>query len=416
MPLQKAGERGMKTAAAAIEFGTSKIVTLIAESGSFTRCDIIGSGTVPYAGFMNGEWNDRPRLIEAIQASVQAAQTEAKRTIQEVFVGVPGEYVHITTAVGEADIMSADGRVSEDDITAVMDSAADALDLAENGGNVLHRSPAWFQVDNGRHTMSPLNARGKVLRSCVSFIQADGAFIEDIRSCLAELGLQVTAFLSPTLGTALWLMHYDERDKTPVLIDIGYLNTEFSVIQGDAITYHAVLPIGGGDMTADLAEALQIGMDQAERIKRDHVFTPDEFDEQGDPSVTMQDGTSVRFPLEFVKQTIEGVTEEMAEELRQVIDDAREQLTDKSVLYITGGGLVNMRGAKEYMAEKLGRTVRVPVAKAARLNNPCYASALGLMDLVFDEIEGQQDSQPGPSGGALSGIKNIFKRGEKQNS
>ena len=36
----------MKTVAAAIEFGTSKIITLIAESGSFTRCEIVGSGTV----------------------------------------------------------------------------------------------------------------------------------------------------------------------------------------------------------------------------------------------------------------------------------------------------------------------------------------------------------------------------------
>ena len=401
----------MKTAAAAIEFGTSKIVTLIAESGSFTRCDIIGSGTVPYAGFTEGEWNDRDGLIGAIEASVQAAEAEAKRSIQEVFVGVPGEFIHVVCAEGEADITSADGRVGEDDVTAVMDSAADALDLANAGGNVIHRSPAWFQVDSARRTMSPLGAKGKRLRANVSFIQADPKFIEDVRACLGQLGLQVTAFLSPTLGTALWLMHYDERDKTPVLIDVGYLNTELSVIQGDAITFHAVLPIGGGDITAELAEALQLSMEQAERIKRDHVFTPDEFDEQSDPAVTMQDGTSVRFPKELVNDTIGSVTEEMAEEIRQTLDYARDSLSDKSVLYFTGGALVNMRGAKEYMAEKLGRTVRVPVAKAARLNNPCYASALGLMDLVFDEIEGQNDGPAAPQGGALSGIKNIFKRG-----
>lgn len=41
----------MKTQVAAIDFGTSKIVTLIAQSGGVNRCDIIGSGTVPYDGF-----------------------------------------------------------------------------------------------------------------------------------------------------------------------------------------------------------------------------------------------------------------------------------------------------------------------------------------------------------------------------
>ena len=64
----------MKTVAAAIEFGTSKIITLIAESGSFTRCEIIGSGTVPYSGYCNGDWNNREELLPAIEASVRAAE------------------------------------------------------------------------------------------------------------------------------------------------------------------------------------------------------------------------------------------------------------------------------------------------------------------------------------------------------
>ena len=52
----------MKTVAAAIEFGTSKITTLIAENSGYNRCDIIGSGTVPYAGYTGGVWNEPERL------------------------------------------------------------------------------------------------------------------------------------------------------------------------------------------------------------------------------------------------------------------------------------------------------------------------------------------------------------------
>ena len=123
----------MKTVAAAIEFGTSKIITLIAESGSFTRCEIVGSGTVPYAGYANGEWNDRPGLLPAIEAAVQAAEVEAKRRIQSIFVGVPSEYIHVTTAIGETEITSPDGRVTEDEIMRVMDDAADQLNLLGQG-------------------------------------------------------------------------------------------------------------------------------------------------------------------------------------------------------------------------------------------------------------------------------------------
>ncbi len=401
----------MKTVAAAIEFGTSKIITLIAESGSFTRCEIVGSGTVPYAGYSNGEWNDREGLLPAIEAAVNAAETEARRRISEIYVGVPSEYIHVTTAIGEAEITAPDGRVTEDEIVRVMDDAADQLDLGAAGGNVLHRSPAWFSVDGGRHTMSPIGAKGKKLQALVSFIQADPYFIEDIRGCLAELGLQVSAFLAPTLGMAILLMSFDERDKTPVLVDVGYLNTEVSVVEGDAVTFHAVLPIGGGDITAELAQALEITMDEAEAIKRDYIFTPDEFDAQSDPEVRLEDGSVVTFPRSFVTQTVESVTDELVDDILETFRYADEYIAARSQVYITGGGLVNMRGSKEYLAEKLKRPVRIPVVKAARLNNPRFSSSLGLMDLVFDAVEQEaQIKGEDQGGGKLKGLKNIFKK------
>ena len=70
-----------------------------------------------------------------------------------------------------------------------------------------------------------------------------------------------------------------------------------------------------------------------------------------------------------------------------------------------------MRGAKEYLAEKLKRSVRIPVVKAARLNNPRFSSSLGLMDLVFDAVEQQaQIKGEDQEGGPLKGLKNIFKK------
>ena len=49
------------------------------------------------------------------------------------------------------------------------------------------------------------------------------------------------------------------------------------------------------------------------------------------------------------------------------------------------------------------------MVKAARLNNPRYSNALGLMDQVFDAVE-QQAYNASSQGGALNGLKNIFKK------
>ena len=101
----------MKTQVAAIDFGTSKIVTLIAQSGGLNRCDIVGSGTVPYDGFTDGEWNSPDELLKAARDSVAAAELEANSKIREIYVGVPGEFVHVST--GEAEVqLEAPGEIT----------------------------------------------------------------------------------------------------------------------------------------------------------------------------------------------------------------------------------------------------------------------------------------------------------------
>ena len=49
-----------KTQIAAIEFGTSKIVTIIAQNGGIDRLEFLGMGTVPYDGYQDGDWNTPP--------------------------------------------------------------------------------------------------------------------------------------------------------------------------------------------------------------------------------------------------------------------------------------------------------------------------------------------------------------------
>lgn len=109
----------MKTQAAAIEFGTSKVVTVFAESGGFARCEIIGSGTVYYDGYKGGVWNRPDLLAEAVRNSINAAELEAKTRIHSVYVGVPCEYIQIRVAEAEVAINSADERVGDDQINAV---------------------------------------------------------------------------------------------------------------------------------------------------------------------------------------------------------------------------------------------------------------------------------------------------------
>lgn len=401
----------MKSVAAAIDFGTSKIVTLLAESGGFNRCDIIGAGTVPYDGYLDGAWNAPELLSQAVRNSINAAELEGKTRIREVYVGVPCERIRVLSGVASVPVNAQDGRVTDEDVDAVEDAVADLLNLPEAGGVVIHRSPAWFEVDSGKKTMSPVGLKGRELKASVSFVLADPAFIEEITTLLVGMGIGVLGFLSPSMGESMLLLSLEERDRVAVLIDMGYLNTEFSVIEGDAMVYHAVLPMGGGHIAADLATELQIPMRSAEQIKREYIFMPDEFDPAGDPEV-MDEATGRRltFPRAFVQSTMEKSVDELAGMIAGAMKECEKYLGARSQVFITGGALAMMRGGREYLASKLGRPVKVSMAKAAKLNSPVFASALGLVDLVFDSIEkrsAQEESLPGRLAG---GIKGLFKK------
>ena len=374
-----------KTKIAAIEFGTSKIVTIIAQNGGIDRLEFLGTGTVPYDGYQDGDWNTPGQMIQRVRDSIAAAELEANEKIREIYVGVPGEYIHVCSAEAEVDLD--DEGVTAESMDLVQDAAADRLQVAEKGGLVLHRSPAWFQVDDGKKTMEP-NGHGSKLHACTSFIVADPQFIEDVKEILGALNITILGFLSSTLGESLLLLSIDDRDRVSVLIDSGYLSTELSVIRGEAIIYHAMLPMGGGHITADLAEQLRIPMRAAEQIKRSYVFNPDEFDQDAFAEVSDARGRRLTFPREAISQCVEKSMDELCDMIDKTLEtDAKELLGARSQIYLTGGGIGMMRSGREYLAEKIGHPVKAAAPKTAKMNSPVYSSVLGLLDITFDSIE-----------------------------
>ena len=392
----------MKTQIAAIEFGTSKIVTVIAQSGGMDRLDIIGSGTVPYDGYSDGDWNTPGQMIQRVRDSIAAAELEANSKIKEIYVGVPGEYIHVRTCESEVELP--DGMVDEAAINAVQDAAADQLRIGEEGGLVMHRTPSWFIVDDGKKTMTP-GGRGSRLRAKTAFIIADPQFIEDVSEMIGRQNITILGFLSCTLGESLLVLSLEDRDRAAMLIDVGYLNTEISVVEGDAIIYHAILPRGGGHITADLATKLRIPMRAAEQIKRNYVFNPDEFDMDSFSEVYDDAGRRMTFPRDQVSRIVEDSFAELSDMIDMTVrNDAEQLLGKRSQVFLTGGGIALMRGAREALAAQINRPVKVSAAKSSKLNSPVFSASLGLADLVFDSIE----HQGGQDEGLGSRLKSLF--------
>lgn len=388
----------MKNMAVAIDFGTSKIVTFIAESGSYHRCDIIGAGTIAYDGFADGYWNAASELVDqAIRNSIAAAEAQAHRHVRDVYVGVPGEFCRVYAIEAQVQLQGADPRVTAHDVERVFAQATE--DIQPIRGVIIHRSPAWFTVDEGKKTMEPLGMKGSTLRSMVSFIVADEFFLSDITRRVQSMGLALNGFFSSSVGQALLFLPPEERDRVAVLIDVGYLSTEIMAVEGDALIFQKVIPVGGGHITADLAYGLETNMATAEQIKRSYAF---QVAGAGVVTEQPQPGEPTH---EDVARVLEPRVDELSEMIKDCLDHCGVRMDSWSNIYLTGGGVAMMSGGRQYLSTQLGRTVRAPAAKAAKFNSPAYSSALGLIDLVFGSLEAQEESQ-----GMLAKASTFFRK------
>ncbi|MBR4235322.1 MAG: hypothetical protein IKR85_04585 [Clostridia bacterium] len=384
----------MKTRIAAIEFGTSKIVTVIAQSGSRNNhCDIISCGKVDYAGYSSGDWNDWENLSKAVYNSIIAAQSDAGQPIKDIYIGVPCEFIHVVTAEAETPIKSEDGRVSLADIQAVEDIAAEVYSFKDSEDMVIHRSPAWYKVDGGVKSMDPTGRKGDFLSACISFITVSADFVDDMRELMGHVGITINGFLSPSLGEQLLLTKPTDRDQSCIFIDSGMYNTEFSVLRGDCMVYHAVLPCGGNDITEYLADELDVRYDEAELLKRSAVISDDVKDMIKPPVSRDKDGRRIQYKAELVCSMVSVALEKICRLIKLTEEEARVHLMPRSRVYLTGGGIALMRGGADYLEKYLDRKVEVASASSNKLGSPEYTSVLGLVDLIFDSIEQRFDEQ-----------------------
>ncbi|MBQ7785313.1 MAG: hypothetical protein IJ381_04085 [Clostridia bacterium] len=391
----------MKKATAVLDFGTSKVLVLLAEESAYQKVTITSAGMAQYDGFMNGEWNAPGDVTDAIASAVEAAENKIGTHIREVYVGVPGEFVRVYVIESSVALQGADPKVTSADVDKLQRQATEMLDRPT--GVIIHRSPAWFKVDGGQKTLEPVDQKGSTLEGMIGFVLADQFFVNDVTERLRELNIEVKGFFSTSVGEAMQMIPFDERDHTAILVDVGYLSTEVMAVEGDALIWQKVLPVGGAHITLDLAYGLERPFDMCERIKRSYTFNAPKNTQI---DVLGENGQNETFDGEQISMIIDARVDELLEMIDEAIQKSGIRLGNWSNVYFTGGGLMPMAGARVYASSKLSRNVREAVTKTVKLKPAqIYASGSGLLELVYNTIEMEEQDES-----LFDRIKRLFRK------
>jgi cell division protein FtsA len=381
--------RDQRNLLVALDIGTSKIVTLVAEVTPEDTLNLIGMGSHPSRGLKKGVVVNIESTVNAIQRSLEEAELMADAKIKEVITGIAGSHIKSFNSHGMVAIK--DKEVSQYDIDRVIETAR-AVNIPMEQ-QVLHILEQEFIIDGQGGVRQPLGMSGMRLEVKVHIVTGAVSAAQNIMKCVRRCGLEVKDLMLQPLASADAVLLDDERDLGVCLVDIGGGTTDMAVFTDGAIKHTSVIPIAGDQITNDIAMALRTPTKDAEELKIAHGMALRQLASATD--MIEVPGVGERGPRELSRQTLAEVIEPRVEELysliqRELRSSGLEELLSSGIVITGGSGL--MKGMVELGEEIFHMPVRVGVpnykgALAEVVRNPRYATGMGLLMAGLDQMK-----------------------------
>jgi len=391
----------------ALDIGTSKIVTIVAEITPEDTLSLIGMGSHPSRGLKKGVVVNIESTVNAIQRSLEEAELMADAKIKEVLTGIAGSHIKSFNSHGMVAIK--DKEVQQYDIDRVIETAR-AVNIPMEQ-QVLHILEQEFIIDGQGGVRQPSGMSGMRLEVKVHIVTGAVSAAQNIMKCVRRCGLEVRDLMLQPLASADAVLLDDERDLGVCLVDIGGGTTDLAVFTDGAIKHTSVIPIAGDQITNDIAMALRTPTRDAEELKIAHGVA---LRQLASPSDMIEvPGVGERGPRELSRQTLAEVIEPRVEELysliqRELRSAGLEELLSSGIV-ITGGSAL-MKGMVELGEEVFHMPVRVGIpqytgALAEVVRNPRYSTGMGLLMAGMEQVK--RDRQAKIQG---AGFKEVFDR------
>ncbi|MBP8808016.1 MAG: cell division protein FtsA [Kofleriaceae bacterium] len=371
-----------------LDIGTTKIAAIAGEVTD-DGIDIIGIGTAPSKGLRRGVVVNIDATVSAIRAAIDEAENMAGCQISSVFAAISGAHVRGLNSHGIVAVK--DKEVRDADIARVIEAAkAVAIPMDRE---VLHVLPQQYVIDDQDGIRDPLGMAGVRLEAKVHIVTTAVTSAQNVVKCANRCGLQVADIVLEPLASAQAVLEDDEKELGVALVDIGGGTCDIAVFADGAIVHTAVLPLGGGHVTNDIATVLRTPLDSAEKIKRKYGCASRSMIGDGDTmEVPSVGGRGPRvLPRSTLVEIIEPRVEEIFEHVKREL--MRSGYADglAAGIVLTGGATI-LEGTAEVAEQVLGLPVRRahPVRIGGLVDvvrSPAYATGVGLV--VYGASQGR---------------------------
>jgi cell division protein FtsA len=407
-----------------IDIGTTKIAVVIAQcSNEDEQMKILGVGTSVSQGLKRGVVVDIQETLSSIRKAVTDAEKQADVEVESAFVGLTGDHIKGINYSGVITVSKNSNRqpigheISQGDIDRVHEHAQ-MINLSPDR-RILHVLPQEFKVDDKGGIKNPLGLSGHRLEAKVHLVTSAINTEKDLRTCMEKAGIEVDGFILEPLASSYSVLDKNERNLGVILIDIGGGTSDVIVFHDDAVLHAGAIPLGGDNITKDIAYGVQTTYESAEKLKCEYgsakvaLSSPEE-------AITIK-GTSGRESKTISQKELAEIIEPRMEEIFKLAQyEIRKSEFPGEFTFgivLTGGGS-KLNHITDLAQDVFQQVVKMGCPNLTggisdEVNNPRYATAVGLIHYGHHQWEDRVDNEKMKLNSLFldifSKIKNFFK-------
>jgi cell division protein FtsA len=378
---------------AAIDLGTTKIVSVIGKKTSNGKLQIVAHSKTPSTGVKRGVVQNIEETVASIKRTVEDIQLKSGIIFSDVFVGIAGQHIRSVRNRGYINLNSTEEVITLEDVRKLVE---DVYKIPiEVGEEILHVLPQSFIVDNESEIKNPVGMIGKRLEANFHIVIGQTSSAKNIEKCVNRVPLVVSDLILEPLASAEAVLTEDEKEAGVILVDIGGGTSDVAVYYDGIVRHTAVIPFGGNVITNDIKEGCSILNRQAEQLKVQ--FGSALGDIAPDNKIVTINGISGREHKEISFKSLAYIIQSRMEE---IIDYVTFEVENSGYaekisagIVLTGGGAL-LRHLSQLVKYKTGYDVRIgypnehlTADSTDEVNSPTYSTAIGLVLKGFEHNE-----------------------------
>jgi cell division protein FtsA len=394
--------------AVGIDIGTTTVRCVVghidATTGSPT---IVGVGSAPNSGMRKGVVAHLAGPGQAIDTALGEAERMSGYQVDAASISINGAHILSTKADGMIAVGGMDHEITEGDLARIEEVAT--LGKVPANREILEVVPHSYRLDGQDNIKDPIGMTGTRLEIEANVVSALAPHLANLQKS-AEMAKVLPHTITPAvLAASRAVLTEQQLENGVAVIDLGGSTTSVAVFEEGDLQFVAVIPLGGSNISNDLAIGLKTDPEIAEKVKLNHAVAIARS--TGEEISIKHDKETHTFNTEEIDEIVEARLEEIFDAIQKELKKAGRAGQLPSGVVLTGG-TANLKGITQYAKEKLGLAARLGKSSgyggvAENIDQPQFATAVGLMLIDVhgaSHIAGRHEAKSG--GGGAAALKN----------